>query len=527
MNKLRDEMRRRGRQARPMDMSPGATASSNENASGWAAAESGVIAGGPSMPDAPLDQLDRAEQVGLLKLAIAKLPEADQEVLHLRHTAGLSFAQIAETLDQPLGTVLAPLSEQTPAELEAKILELTDPQMLSLLDEALMPEQPSDALTQRILAATTGQPADTDASPGMLARIGPTSLRYAAAAAIVLAVGLGVYFINQEQEASDNSIADNTDPIDLMDDEAPLEDADWLAQEQFVYEADYFSRETDPISDALDSASDSLDDAAITRDTLWAEFDAFEAFLDEFDVLAQSADGPRDRPDGERPQQRERGERPGDRAERSGDRDRNRLGDRDGDRDSDRSSRRGSLSVDQIDEAIATLRAMHGDNTPSWLSRIEEQAKEDPEEAAKRLSRFPRIRDMMESRKNRPEEFALQTKQSQIMRELFPIVGDLRKAQSEGDQAKIDELKPQVRERIEQLFQVRLELKSFEIERIREKLAKAQQELIDIQTDREALIEEKLAEILSGKRQRDRREGDDRPERPERPDRDRPQPERE
>lgn len=107
MNKLRDEMRRRGRQARPMDMSPAATASSNENASGWAAAESGVIAGGPSMPDAPLEQLDRAEQVGLLKQAIATLSEADQEILQLRHTAGLSFAQIAETLDQPLGTVLA------------------------------------------------------------------------------------------------------------------------------------------------------------------------------------------------------------------------------------------------------------------------------------------------------------------------------------------------------------------------------------------------------------------------------------
>ncbi|MEO0477531.1 MAG: sigma-70 family RNA polymerase sigma factor [Planctomycetota bacterium] len=107
MNKLRDEMRRRGRQARTMDMSPAATASSNEASSGWAAAEQGVIAGGPSMPDAPLDQLDRAEQVDLLKQAIATLSEADQEVLHLRHTAGLSFAEIAETLDQPLGTVLA------------------------------------------------------------------------------------------------------------------------------------------------------------------------------------------------------------------------------------------------------------------------------------------------------------------------------------------------------------------------------------------------------------------------------------
>ena len=107
MNNLRDEMRRRGRQARPMDMSPAATASSSETPSGWAAAESGVVAGGPWQPDQPFEQLDRAEQVDLLRQAISTLPDADQEVLHLRHTAGLSFAQIAEALDQPLGTVLA------------------------------------------------------------------------------------------------------------------------------------------------------------------------------------------------------------------------------------------------------------------------------------------------------------------------------------------------------------------------------------------------------------------------------------
>ena len=107
MNNLRDEMRRRGRQARPMDMGPAATASSNENPSAWAKAQDGIIAGGPWMPEQPFEQLQRAEQVGLLKQAIASLSDADQEVLHLRHTAGLSFAQIAETLDQPLGTVLA------------------------------------------------------------------------------------------------------------------------------------------------------------------------------------------------------------------------------------------------------------------------------------------------------------------------------------------------------------------------------------------------------------------------------------
>lgn len=109
MNGLRDEMRRRGRQARTMDMSPSASAgaSSGEQASGWAAAETKVISGGPAAPDQPFEALERAEQVDLLRDAIATLSDADQEILHLRHTAGLSFAEIAQTLDQPLGTVLA------------------------------------------------------------------------------------------------------------------------------------------------------------------------------------------------------------------------------------------------------------------------------------------------------------------------------------------------------------------------------------------------------------------------------------
>ncbi len=103
MNKLRDEMRRRKRQARPTDMSP---AAGKEDAKG----SRGVFAASDEqggLGEDPAERLSRAEQVDRLKTAIAGLPEADREVLHLRHTAGLSFAQIAETLEQPLGTVLA------------------------------------------------------------------------------------------------------------------------------------------------------------------------------------------------------------------------------------------------------------------------------------------------------------------------------------------------------------------------------------------------------------------------------------
>lgn len=93
MNRLRDEMRRRKRQATPTDMGPGTDETPKTQF-----AASGV---------GPLEQLAQAEQIEQLQIAMQQLGDADQKILYLRHTAGLSFAQIAQTLEQPLGTVLA------------------------------------------------------------------------------------------------------------------------------------------------------------------------------------------------------------------------------------------------------------------------------------------------------------------------------------------------------------------------------------------------------------------------------------
>lgn len=242
-------------------------------------------------------------------------------------------------------------------------------------------------------------------------------------------------------------------------------------------------------------------------------------------AVAQPDEGPRDRPDrGDRAEQRERGDR-------SGDRERARPGEREG--KGKGSGQREPLTADQVDEALATLREMHGDKLPQWMQRVEQQAEEDPEKAAKSLSRFPRIREMMEARKSRPAEFALQSRQGQLMREVLPMVRDVRRAQANNDQAKVDELTPRIREKIENLFQVRLELKEFEIKRMREKLAKAEKELTEIQADSESLVNEKMQDIMSGKGPlgpRDKADGergdrgdgprDGRPPKPERDERD-------
>jgi RNA polymerase sigma-70 factor (ECF subfamily) len=97
MNRLRDEMRRRKRQAKPMSALAGPGGEADDPMATMVAAGE----------DQPLDRMQRDEQIVQLRRAIAQLAEADQQILELRHAGGLSFAQIAETLEQPLGTVLA------------------------------------------------------------------------------------------------------------------------------------------------------------------------------------------------------------------------------------------------------------------------------------------------------------------------------------------------------------------------------------------------------------------------------------
>ncbi len=109
MNRLRDEMRRRKRQARPMDMSSGRGDENEGSGAGlsWQAVQDKIVDRDEMAIGDPFDMASRKEQVELLKEAIAKLSDADREILYLRHTAGLRFAEIAEVLEQPLGTVLA------------------------------------------------------------------------------------------------------------------------------------------------------------------------------------------------------------------------------------------------------------------------------------------------------------------------------------------------------------------------------------------------------------------------------------
>jgi RNA polymerase sigma-70 factor, ECF subfamily len=84
MNRIRDEMRRRKRHAETADPAM---------LSGVAEEEPGT---GPG-----------SAMIGKLRGAMLELSGADREVIELRHHAGMSFKEMADLLDEPLGTLLA------------------------------------------------------------------------------------------------------------------------------------------------------------------------------------------------------------------------------------------------------------------------------------------------------------------------------------------------------------------------------------------------------------------------------------
>jgi RNA polymerase sigma-70 factor (ECF subfamily) len=86
MNRLRDEMRRRKRHA--------------------VAIEGGTLAELAGRPAPGGGGVEPAVRTALVD-AIASLGESDREVITLRHVGGMSFQQMADTLGEPLGTLLA------------------------------------------------------------------------------------------------------------------------------------------------------------------------------------------------------------------------------------------------------------------------------------------------------------------------------------------------------------------------------------------------------------------------------------
>lgn len=209
-------------------------------------------------------------------------------------------AELDRELDRALSAALAPPAEQDVEALSAKIVALTDPQMMSLLDQALAADVESDVQAdadqhaqrcQRILAVTQPYLATHAAAydRSIVGRIGliasPRRIAaYAAAAAIALVAGLVIWQLNQTSTAPDRlavldgsssfADADNLDAIDL---------------DQALAQPDYFADATARLESQIQSVANDITDSdldanAIDRDTIWADMDSYQQFLVEVEA---------------------------------------------------------------------------------------------------------------------------------------------------------------------------------------------------------------------------------------------------
>ncbi len=95
-NLVRDRIRR-ARTARPI-----------WGRSAWQGDYEGSLAGiADGSQHQPHEAMSRAEQVDRLQQAIGQLPEPERVVILLRHFSQMSFREIADLMETPLGTALA------------------------------------------------------------------------------------------------------------------------------------------------------------------------------------------------------------------------------------------------------------------------------------------------------------------------------------------------------------------------------------------------------------------------------------
>jgi RNA polymerase sigma-70 factor (ECF subfamily) len=86
MNRIRDEVRRSARQAEATDP-----------------AEFGRF----EDRNAPANGTETGAALERLREAMRQLPDADREIVELRHHGGMSFKDMADLLEEPMGTLLA------------------------------------------------------------------------------------------------------------------------------------------------------------------------------------------------------------------------------------------------------------------------------------------------------------------------------------------------------------------------------------------------------------------------------------
>lgn len=187
----------------------------------------------------------------------------------------------------------------------------------------------------------------------------------------------------------------------------------------------------------------------------------------------------------------------------------------------DRPLRPNAISVDELDNAIDALKEINGDFNNPRFEFLLKLAERNPAAATRAINaRFPNIKEIIHAREHNPQAFDLHVTQARHFQSLKPLLDRYREARRDGDQAKMQSLRPEIREQFVGLFEVRLEMKRQKLQRMREALEKAEKELADLEQRSEQVVDQEMRKFekrghVNGPDGKPQRPNDKRPDNPD------------
>ena len=153
----------------------------------------------------------------------------------------------------------------------------------------------------------------------------------------------------------------------------------------------------------------------------------------------------------------------------------------------------GELSPEQIQAVLDILQ----EQNPQLARRLREALDKQPEVARRLLAnQWPRLQRLIDLKRNNPRMFRLTLQEFRQQREMLDTARQLRQC---TDPQKQMELRGQLRDQVQKLFDLRLEIKQRELELLETRVEEMRDSLEQIRQQREARIDKHLEALQSTK----------------------------
>ncbi len=136
---------------------------------------------------------------------------------------------------------------------------------------------------------------------------------------------------------------------------------------------------------------------------------------------------------------------------------------------------------------------------PERHRRVQDMIERNPEQANRFLPIiYQRTQPMMDMKENDPEHFNAIVSERKLRGEVQSLVRRIRDAQQAGREDEAEQLTMKLRDALEQRFDVQQTLKEKRLERLEQQLKDLKEEVDNYEQEKDGLIDQRLAEYLSG-----------------------------